>query len=151
MANEAHFRKLEAMYHQAPINAYYQPTLRIESGRTTLSVDLRPDFHHAAGAVHGSVYFKLLDDAAYFAVNSLVEDVLVLTASYNIQLLRPVVSGRVVAEGTVVRLGRETSFADAVLRDAQGQEIARGTGVFARSRIPLSPELGYREGQAGRV
>ena len=27
---------------------------------------VRPDFFHAAGAVHGSVYFKLLDDAAYF-------------------------------------------------------------------------------------
>jgi acyl-coenzyme A thioesterase PaaI-like protein len=36
--------------------------------------------HHSIHAVHGSVYFKALDDAAFFAVNSLVEDVFVLTA-----------------------------------------------------------------------
>jgi acyl-coenzyme A thioesterase PaaI-like protein len=41
----------------------------------------------------GSVYFKMLDDAAFFAVNSIVEDVFVYTVSLNVQLLRPVASG----------------------------------------------------------
>jgi hypothetical protein len=35
---------------------------------------VRPDFFHAAHAVHGSVYFKALDDAAFFAVASLVQE-----------------------------------------------------------------------------
>ena len=39
---------------------------------------------HAAGAVHGSYYFKVLDDACYFAANSLVSDVFVLTVSFVI-------------------------------------------------------------------
>ena len=36
--------------------------------------------------MHGSVYFKALDDAAYFAVSSLVTDYLLVTVSFNLHL-----------------------------------------------------------------
>jgi len=51
------------------------------------------ELFHAAGALHGAMYFLALDNAAFFAVNSLVEDVFVLTVSFNIYLLRPVDQG----------------------------------------------------------
>ena len=75
MANDTHFRKLERMYLGAPINQWYRPTLSISEGSAEVSIAVRPEFFHAANAVHGSVYFKLLDDSAFFAANSLVEDV----------------------------------------------------------------------------
>ncbi len=68
----AHFEKLEAMYLSAPNNAYYQPTIHITEGKAEVSIAVRPDFFHAANAVHGSVYFKLMDDASFFAANSLI-------------------------------------------------------------------------------
>ena len=34
---------------------------------------------HAAGAGHGTIYFKMLDDAAFYAANSMVEEQFVLT------------------------------------------------------------------------
>ncbi|HYC61743.1 MAG TPA: hypothetical protein VEK79_19470 [Thermoanaerobaculia bacterium] len=61
-----HWRRLEKLYLTAPTNAYYKPAIRIGNGICEIEVDARPDFHHAAHAVHGSVYFKLLDDADYF-------------------------------------------------------------------------------------
>src|SRR5947208_2034742 len=90
MTDESHYRRLEALYHAAPINGYYAPRLAVSEGAARLEIPVKPEFFHAAGAVHGSVYFKALDDAAYFAVNSLVEDVYVLTVSFNTQLLKPV-------------------------------------------------------------
>jgi acyl-coenzyme A thioesterase PaaI-like protein len=60
-----HFRKLEKMYHGAPINRFYDPRLVIEKGRTELKIPIKPEFFHAANATHGSVYFKALDDAAF--------------------------------------------------------------------------------------
>jgi acyl-coenzyme A thioesterase PaaI-like protein len=45
------------------------------------------------------LYFKLLDDAAFFAVNSVVRDVFVLTVSFNIYLTRPVSAGELKASG----------------------------------------------------
>jgi uncharacterized protein (TIGR00369 family) len=143
MPSEEHFHRLERMYHSAPINEYYEPTLTVEEGRARLQFDVRPDFFHAADAVHGSVYFKALDDAAYFAVNSLVEDVLVLTVTFNLELLRPVSSGTLTAEGRVLHSSPRLYAAESELRDAKGRIIGLGRGTFLPSTIPLSPDVGY--------
>jgi uncharacterized protein (TIGR00369 family) len=141
--DEEHFRKLERLYHGAPINRFFQPTIRVSEAATELQVPLRPDFFHAAHAVHGSVYFKALDDAAFFAVNSIVPDVFVLTASFNIYLTRPVTEGTLVASGRVVHRSRSLFLAEAELRDPQQRLVARGSGSFMRSTIALTPEVGY--------
>jgi len=141
---DEHFRKLERMFHGAPINRYFAPVLRIiEEGRAELTIPIKPDFFHAANAVHGSVYFKALDDAAFFAANSLVSDVFVLTVSYNLHLTRPISGGEMRASGRVVHRSRNLIIADAELLDSADRQIARGTGTFMRSQIPLSPEIGY--------
>jgi acyl-coenzyme A thioesterase PaaI-like protein len=92
MDGDAHFRKLERMYLSAPVNnvLYEGITINISAENAELTLKVEPKFFHAANAIHGSVYFKMLDDAAFFAVNSIVQDVFVYTVSFNTQLLRPV-------------------------------------------------------------
>lgn len=143
MKKDNHYRKLERMYVSAPVNEYYAPTMQVSEGRAQVIALVRPDFFHAAGAVHGSVYFKMLDDAAFFAVNSLVADVFVLTVSFNIYLTRSVSEGEMKAHGRVVHRSRRLFVAESELVDSEGREIARGSGIFMRSAIPLSPDLGY--------
>ena len=138
-----HYRRLEHLYVNAPTNEYYRPIIRIDDGVAEIEVTIRRDFHHAARAVHGSVYFKLLDDAGYFAVNSIVDDVLVLTANFTIHLLRPVESGVLVARGRVVSRGKRQFLADAQLFDGDRQLVAHGVGTYVRSRIALEAEVGY--------
>jgi uncharacterized protein (TIGR00369 family) len=134
-----HFRRLERMYHAAPINEYFAPKLHIpEAGVAELRIAIRPDFHHAARAAHGAVYFKALDDATFFATNSIVEDVFVLTVSFNLYLTRPVSEGEVVARARVVSRSRRLYLAEGTLEDARGREIARGSGVFMPSTIALA-------------
>ncbi len=55
--SEDHFRKLERMYHGAPINRYFEPLMRVFGGSAELTLTVKPDFFHAAHSVHGSVYF----------------------------------------------------------------------------------------------
>ena len=55
----------------------------------------------AAGAAHGTIYFKMLDDAAFYAANSLVTDHFLLTTAFNLLLTRPLQNGPVIAEGPV--------------------------------------------------
>lgn len=143
MAAKEHHRKLERLYLAAPINAYYQPTIHITDGAAQVSIAVRPEFYHAARAVHGSVYFKALDDASFFAVNSVVDDVLVLTASFNIYLMRPISDGTLTAEGRLVHRSRRIYLAEAQLLDADGKQIAWGSGSFMRSQIPLNADVGY--------
>src|SRR5215212_9842816 len=134
---EEHWRKLERMYVAAPTNGYYSPTIRIGDGVCEIVVAARPDFHHAAGAVHGAVYFKLLDDAGFFAASSVVRDVLVLTANFTIHLLRPVVEGPLTGRGRLLNGGSRQFLAEAQLFNAQEQLVAHGVGTYVRSRIAL--------------
>lgn len=144
MPDSEHFRRLERMYAAAPFNDLFAPTLRVEEGAATVRIPVQSRLFHAAGAVHGAVYFKALDDAAFFAVNSLVEDVFVVTASFHLHLTRPVSGGEMVASGRVVHASRRLFVAEAELHDADGKQLARGSGSFMRSRVPLTPAIGYQ-------
>ena len=104
---------------------------------------LAGELFHAAGAMHGALYFMMLDNAAFFAVNSLVEDVFVLTTTFTTYLTRPVSGGTLTAVGKVVNRNRTQFIAEAVVRDGNGKEIGRANGLFVRSAIQLGPEIGY--------
>ena len=138
-----HYRKLEHMYLTAPINTFYSPRIWISHGEAEITMPVKPDFFHAADAVHGSVYFKLLDDAAFFAVNSLIEDYFALTASFTTYLLRPISEGTMKASGRVVYAGARSFIAESRVVDGEGKEIARGSGNFVISKIWLTADMGY--------
>jgi uncharacterized protein (TIGR00369 family) len=131
------------MYASAPCNKYYAPTIRVGNGVTELIIPVRSDFFHSAGAVHGATYFKALDDAAFFAVSSLVDDVIVVTVSFNIHLTRPISEGNMKSIGRVVHRSQRVFVAESEVVDSKGRIIARGSGTFMRSKIPLSPEVNY--------
>lgn len=143
MISQEHYRKLENMMHSAPIVRLVGARVVIGPGSAEISLPVKPELFHAAGALHGAMYFLALDNAAFFAVNSLVEDVFVLTTMFNIQLLRPVAAGVVKAVGKVVSGSKSRFVAESVLYDGEGREIARGSGEFAKSRIALNSEIGY--------
>jgi uncharacterized protein (TIGR00369 family) len=125
------------------INRFFRPRIEILEGKAVVRMDVRADMHHAAHAAHGAVYFKMLDDAAFFAVQSLVTDVFVLTVSFNVHLLAPVSDGEMVSEGKVVHQSKRLFVAESVI--VVGDRIvARGTGTFMRSGVRLDANVGYR-------
>lgn len=143
MKNTQHYRALEAMYSIAPINRFYSPRMTVSEGEAEIEIDLKPDFHHTAGAVHGSVYFKLLDDSAFFAASSLESNVFVLTTSFTTYITRPVAEGSIKAIGRVVNRNRSQWIAESVLYNSEEREIARGNGIFVRSKLLLANTPGY--------
>jgi uncharacterized protein (TIGR00369 family) len=129
----------------ATINEYFRPRLTVGDGTAEVGIDVDPKFFHAAGSVHGTVYFKAMDDAAFFAANSLVDDVFVLTTGFNLHLLRPISEGTLIARGTVVSATRSLLIADAELRDDRDRLMGRGTGSFMRSKMKLAEIPGYAD------
>lgn len=132
-----HWRRLERIYESAPCNAYYRPTIRIGDGTAEITIPIRPELHHAAGAAHGAVYFKAVDDAGFFAANSTVEDVFLLTVQLNVYLTRPIVDGAITAKGRLVTRTKTLFTAETVLTDSSGEEIGRGTGLYVRGKNPI--------------
>ena len=143
---ELHYRKLERMYLSAPVNKeiYTGIAIRITEGRAELHLPVAEKYFHAAAAIHGSVYFKMLDDAAFFAVNSVVPDLFVYTVSINTQLLRPVSKGVIRSVGEIRFRSGNLIIADSILYDERNKEVGRASGNFMKSRIPLTEEIGYK-------
>ena len=134
------------MYLSAPVNTqvYNGITIAISNERAELSLKVEDKYFHAANAIHGSVYFKMLDDAAFFAVNSIVNDVFVYTVSFNVQLLRPVSAGIIRSIGELKFKSTNLFIADSMLFDEKNKLVGRGSGNFMRSKIELTDDIGYK-------
>lgn len=144
MEDITHFRKLENMYSQAPINHIFKPETKISEGSCIISIYVNPNHFHAAKALHGSVYFKMLDDAAYFACSSYNKEVFLLTKTFQIEFKRPITQGKITAKGIVTQNNNNENFmAKAELFNEDGKLVAFGEGQFVTSKIPLNSELGY--------
>jgi uncharacterized protein (TIGR00369 family) len=142
---EKHYRDLERMYLAAPINSeIYKPKISVSFQQAEIEIEVVDKFFHSAKAVHGSVYFKLLDDAAFFAANSIVMDCFVLTSSFTSYFTKMVSTGVMKSFGKVVQAGKNQILAESVVYDGEGQEIGRGSGVFMRSNISLDEAWGYK-------
>ncbi|EIZ81136.1 phenylacetic acid degradation-like protein [Novosphingobium sp. Rr 2-17] len=147
---QLHWRALEGLYASAPINHLFRSHLAIVGeGTSRITFIVEPDVFHAAGAAHGTIYFKMLDDAAFYAANTLVTDRFLLTTSFNMFFSKPVRGGMIVAEGRWISGRRRVMVAESRLVDEEGDEIGRGTGTFMRSRIALSGLPGYSAKTAG--
>jgi acyl-coenzyme A thioesterase PaaI-like protein len=131
------------MYLAGSINEFYRPRIVVAHRRAEIEIDVTEALFHAGHAVHGSVYFKMLDDAAWFAVNSVLEDCFVLTKTFTVELLRPIRAGTIRSEGKIVS-GEDREFvATSVAFDGEGREVGRGQGVFVKGRGRLADAAGY--------
>ena len=143
MSQKVHFERLVSMYAAAPINKIYAPSMDVSEGEAVIEIELSEKYHHSAGGVHGSVYFKMLDDAAFFAANSLEEQFFVLTTSFTTYITRPVASGKMKAIGKVVNRNRSQFIAESIVYDSESREIGRGNGIFVKGKVPLTDAAGY--------
>jgi uncharacterized protein (TIGR00369 family) len=143
--DEIHFERLAHMYLGANIHreVFLDTELNILKGSATVACPIDDKFHHAGAGMHGAIYFKLMDDAAYFAAASLVKDVFLLTASFCTTFKRPFTEGYIRAVGTFVKEENGRFIAKATLYDAQGKILSEGEGVFARSKTLLTDVTGY--------
>lgn len=144
MINRDHYIKLENMMHSASFVKFTGARVSVKKGEAKIILPVKKEFFHAAGAMHGALYFLALDNAAFFAANSLVEDVFVLTTSFTTYITRPVSEGVVKSIGRVVNQNRSQFICESVLFDSNEKEIARATGIFVKSKIPLSDKIGYK-------
>ena len=141
---DAHYRALESLYRSAPVNGLFDSRLDIVSeGFAKISFEVSDRLFHAAGAAHGTLYFKMMDDAAFYACNSLVTDRFLLTTAFNLLFTRPLKRGPATVEGRWASGRRRVFVGEARLMDADGELAASGTGTFMRSHIPLTSLPGY--------
>ena len=132
------YDRLTKMYLDAPIqNLYPGIDMTVSHHKAVITLPAGKRFHHAGKSIHGSVYFRLLDDACYFASMSIVKDYFLLTKNFNIDFLKPHSEGLITAKGWLTKEENGLFYCEGELVNDSGKQIAKGKGVFAKSRLPL--------------
>lgn len=142
--DDSHYRKLEALFLSAPINDFFKPEIRVSAERADITLQVDPKFFHAGHSVHGSVIFKLLDDACYFACQATEPEHFLVTATFNIQFMAPVTTGALTVTAEVTSGNRNVFFAKGEVFNHKERLVATGNGTFMKSRLLLGEEVGYR-------
>lgn len=83
------------------------------------------------GIVHGGVFASLLDAAAFWAVYSEVpEDLGMTTVELKINYLAPLSTGRMIAKGKSLRVGKTICLGEASIVSEEGTLLAHGTSTM---------------------
>ncbi|MEM7632845.1 MAG: PaaI family thioesterase [Pseudomonadota bacterium] len=81
--------------------------LAMSDGAVTLTAPIGPTVSQQHGAAHAGLTFALGDSAAgYAALTQIAGDADVMTAEMKVNLLRPALGQRLIAEGRVIKSGR---------------------------------------------
>jgi len=135
---ENHYRFLEQLYYRGPINGLLKQSIEVRADKCVITHEVDPQFFHAGNALHGAMYFKLLDDSAYFACAGREKEFFIVTISFTLDLMRPVDSGKLRAEGCCT--GEENGIlqGESILYNEEGKVVAKGNGKFARSKTRIA-------------
>ena len=114
----------------------YDIDLSAGDGTSRVVLDIAAKHLNRNGSLHGGIIAMMLDASAGFAASMAGGAGLtpVVTVALNTQYLAPALAGQVVATGVTKHAGRSICYADAELRDDQGNLIATGNGVFKYMR-----------------
>jgi uncharacterized protein (TIGR00369 family) len=104
-----------------------------EPGRIVMELDPDESLENTIGLLHGATAAALLDTAMGCAIATMQSaDRGAVTLDLKLTYLRAlsVRSGTVSAEGKVVKLGRQTSYAEGFVRDGAGNLAVHATATF---------------------
>lgn len=101
----------------------------VEAGLADIYLDVEDSHLNGAGSLLGGVYASLIDTAMGLSVLALV-GVRAATIQMDVHFLGAVSEGRITCRSEVVHRTRRTATAEAKVRDAEGNLVAMGSGVF---------------------
>lgn len=112
--------------------------MRIEqaaAGQAVLSMPFLVKHAQGGGVMHGGALTSLADTAVAMAIKSLLpEGTIFATTELKMEFFAPAREGRVVAEAQVRGPEGRQFFGEALLRDEQGEPLARFSSVFRLAR-----------------
>jgi uncharacterized protein (TIGR00369 family) len=105
-----------------------------EPGRIVMELEPHEGLENTIGLLHGAAAAALLDTAMGCAISTMLPAGQgAVTLDLKLTFLRPlsVKSGTISAEGKLIKLGRQTSYAEGFVRDGSGNLAVHATATFS--------------------
>lgn len=104
-----------------------------EGGKALCKMSLKNDLLHIYGKAHGGAIASLIDSTIAAAGHSVVqEDEITNTVELSVNYIRPVSEGSLSCVGKIVHFGKTIVLGEATVKNAIGNEVARGKATLIR-------------------
>jgi uncharacterized protein (TIGR00369 family) len=106
--------------------------LDVGPGFSVLEIELAQKHLQPFGFVHGGVYASIVDAAAFWSVFYKIEDqdTGATTVDLKLNYLAPAASGKLIAKGRQIKLGKTLGYAEAEVVAESGKILAHGTSTL---------------------
>lgn len=103
----------------------------VGAGFSVLEIDLTRKHLQPFGFVHGGVFASIIDAAAFWALYYDIQDQNegLTTVDLKLNYLAPAVSGKLIARGRQIKMGKTLGYAEAEVSDQGGKTLAHGTST----------------------
>jgi len=100
-------------------------------GESLLEIVVQKKHFQPFGMVHGGVFASLIDAAAFWAVYTQVpEDLGMTTVELKLNYLAPLSTGRMIAKGKSLRVGKTLCLGEASVVNDEGTLLVHGTSTM---------------------
>jgi uncharacterized protein (TIGR00369 family) len=107
----------------------------ISRDRAVVEFTAGPQHHNPAGTLHGGVLCFVADTAMGFAwASGLAKEETFTTIEMKINFFRPVWTGKLIADSTVVRRGKTVGYAECEVKDELGRLVAKSSSTLMTLR-----------------
>lgn len=149
--NPEYIRRINEVVNTCPyFELLSMKLLDIGVGYSSLEIDLAQKHLQPYGIVHGGVFASIIDAAAFWSIYFGLEDQTagLTTVDLKLNYLAPAVSGKLLARGRQIKIGRTLGYADAQVTDMSGKLLAHGSstliilpGKAIEAQPPLPPKF----------
>ena len=131
--NEEYVKRINQLVNRCP---YFELlSMKIKdagAGFSVLEIDLAEKHLQPFGFVHGGVFASIIDAAVFWALFYMIEDQKAGATTVDLKLnyLAPAASGKLIAKGRQIKLGKTLGYAEAEVTDINGKILAHGTSTL---------------------
>ncbi|MDP2645402.1 MAG: PaaI family thioesterase [Desulfobacterales bacterium] len=131
--NPEYIERIKEMTNTCPYFILLSMHLRdIGLGSSLLELDISRKHLQPFGVIHGGVFASIIDATAFWAVFFAIQDQNAGLTSVDLKLnyLAPIETGRIIAEGRQIKVGKAIAYAEARVSDEAGKLLAHGTSTL---------------------
>ena len=131
--NDEYIQLVNQLVNRSPYFELLSMTIsEVGLGFSQLEIRLAPKHLQPFGFVHGGVFASIIDAATFWAIFYEIEDQNAGATSVDLKLnyLAPAVSGKLIAKGSRIKLGKTLGYAEATVTDEKGKLLAHGTSTL---------------------
>lgn len=145
--NPEHVAVIKDLVRRSPFPALLSMELTdIGTGFAVIEIQVKPKHMQLMGAVHGGVLASLVDTVTYWSVYYGIEDPQkwLTTVDLKVNYLAPADSGRLIARGRQIKVGKKLCYASAEVHAENGAIVAHGAStLMVLNGIELTRDLDF--------